>query len=404
MATFGYEAVDRSGKTLKGSIEANTIELARGDLRKQGLTIVKLEEQSMLTKDIEFDFGGMPSTRDLSVLCRQFVSMTRAGVSILEALRMLCEQTENKKLEKALTQVRVDVEKGEALATALGAHPKIFPTIMINMVAAGEASGNLETAFERVSVQLERNNKTQALIKKASIYPIVVCIVAIAVVIVMLVVVIPSYSAMFVDLGTELPAITKAVVAVSDFIQAWWYIIVPVVAGLAFLLKTYSATDSGKHVFGKMALTIPIFKNLTVKSASSMMARTLSTLMGAGVPLIDAIGIVADVMGNIWYKEALYNVKEQVMLGVPLSKPLEDSGLFPPMVYHMVRIGEEAGSTEEMLDRLADYYDEEVEMAVQSLMAAMEPMIIIVLAGVVGIILGAVMAPMLTMYQALDNL
>lgn len=404
MATFGYEAIDRSGKTLKGSMEANTIELARGDLRKRGLTIIKLEEQSMLTKDIEFDFGGMPTTRDLSVLCRQFVSMTRAGVSILEAIKMLCEQTENKKLEKALTQVRVDVEKGEALATAFAAHPKIFPTIMINMVAAGEASGNLETAFERVSTQLERNNKTQAMIKKASIYPIVVCIVAIAVVIVMLVVVIPSYSAMFVDLGTDLPGITKAVVAASEFIQSWWYIIVPVLIGAGFLLKTYSATDSGKHVFGKLALSIPVVKNLTVKSASSMMARTLSTLMGAGVPLIEAIGIVADVMSNIWYKEALYNVKEQVMLGVPLSKPLEDSGLFPPMVYHMISIGEEAGSTEEMLDRLADYYDEEVEMAVQSLMAAMEPMIIIVLAGIVGIILGAVMAPMLTMYQALDNL
>ncbi len=404
MAVFAYEAINPAGKEIKGTIEANTIELARGELRKQGVTIIKLGEQSVLTKDIEFDFGGMPSTRDLSVLCRQFVSMTRAGVSILEAIKMLCEQTENKKLQKALVQVRVDIEKGEALAAAFASHPKIFPSIMINMVAAGEASGNLETAFERVSVQLERNNKTQALVKKAMIYPIVVCIVAIAVVIVMLVVVIPSYSAMFVDLGTELPAITQMVVNVSDFIQTWWYVIVPVVIGIGVALKTYAATDSGKHVFGKMALSIPAIKNLTVKSASSMMARTLSTLMGAGVPLIEAIGIVADVMSNIWYKEALYNVKEQVMLGVPLSKPLEDSGLFPPMVYHMIRIGEEAGSTEEMLDKLADYYDEEVEMAVQSLMAALEPMIIIVLAAIVCVLLGAVLAPMMTMYEALDNL
>jgi len=404
MAIYGYEAIDRSGKEVKGSVEVNSMEAARAELKKQGMIIVKLEEQNMLTKDIEIDFGGKPTTRDLSVLCRQFVSMTKAGVSLLEALRMLCEQTENKKLQKALTQVRAEVEKGETLAGSLAQHPKIFPALMVNMVEAGEASGNLETAFDRVAKQLERSNKTQALVKKAMIYPIVVACVAVAVVVVMLVIVIPSYTEMFADLGTDLPGITKAVVAVSDFIISKWYLLILIIVAAVFLIRTYAKTSAGQHLFGKLALKIPVVNNLVVKSASSMMARTLSTLMGSGVPLVEAVDIVSGVMSNIWFKEALQETKSQITLGSPLSKPLEDCGLFPPMVYHMVRIGEESGNIEEMLDKLADYYDEEVEMAVQSLMAAMEPMIIIVLALIVGILIGSVMAPMLTMYEALDNL
>lgn len=402
MATYGYEAVDRSGKEVKGSLEVNSIEAAKAELNKQGLTIINLQEQSILTKDIDIDIGGKPTTRDLSVFCRQFVSITKAGVSILEALKMLMEQTENKKLQKAIALVKADVEKGETLAGSLSKHPKIFPPLMINMVAAGEASGSLETSFERVATQLERSNKTQALVKKAMIYPIVVACVAVAVVIVMLVVVIPSYTSMFEDLGTDLPGITKAVVAMSDFIIAKWYIIIAVIIAAVLGIKTYAASDSGKHLFGKLALSIPAIKNLVTKSASSMMARTLSTLMGSGVPLIEAVDIVSGVMSNIWFKEALQDAKNEITLGTPLSKPLEDCGLFPPMVYHMVKIGEESGNTEEMLDKLADYYDEEVEMAVQSLMAAMEPMIIIVLAGIVGVLLFSVMAPMVKLYDSLN--
>lgn len=404
MATFGYEAVDRSGKMTKGSVEADNQNLAKAELRKQGLTVVNLTEQNALTKDIEIDIGGKPTSRDLSVFCRQFVSITKAGVSILEALKMLCEQTENKKLKKALVEVRLNVEKGETLAAAMAEHPKIFPTIMINMVAAGEASGSLETAFGRVAVQLERNNKTQALVKKAMIYPVVLLFVSIAVIIVMLVVVIPSYSEIFDDLGTELPALTQGVLNASNFIQKRWYILLAIVVGIVLGIRAYAGTNSGKHFFGKIALSIPAVKNLVVKSSSSLMARTLSTLMGAGVPLVEAVDIVSNVMSNIWYKEALQEVKSQVILGTPLSRPLEDSGLFPPMVYHMVRIGEESGNIEEMLDKLADYYDEEVEMAVQSLMAFLEPIMILVLAAIVSVLIASVLAPMMKMYEALDNL
>jgi type IV pilus assembly protein PilC len=220
----------------------------------------------------------------------------------------------------------------------------------------------------------------------------------------MLVVVIPNYESMFADLGTELPSITKFYVALSDGLINYWFLVFPAIVGIIVGVMAFYKSVPGKYFFGMLALKIPIIKNMTVKSASAQMARTMGTLLGSGVSLVEATNIVAEIMGNVYYKEALKDAADQVSIGMPLSRPLEDCGLFPPMVYHMLRIGEEAGSTEEMLDKLADYYDEEVEMAVQSLMAAMEPMIIMVLAVVVGGLVAACMAPMLTMYTALDTI
>lgn len=404
MATYGYEVLDKEGKIKKGSLDADSMEKVRADLKAQGMTVVSLTEQSMLTKDIEIDIGGKPTNRDLSIFCRQFVSMTKAGVTIVEAMKMLCEQTENKKLRKALEDVRVNMEKGESLANSLSQHPKIFPSIMVNMVAAGEASGSLEQSLDRVTTQLERSSKTQALVKKALIYPIVLLIVALVVVVVMLVFVIPQYSTMFEEMDTELPGITLAVLSASEFIQKWWYILLALLVGIILAFRYFGTTNMGKHVYGKLALMMPGVKELVVKSAASSMARTMSTLMGAGVPMVEAVEIVANTMTNIWFKEAMLEARDQIMLGVPLSRPLESCGLFPPMVYHMVRIGEESGATEDMLDKLADYYEEEVEMAVQSMMAVMEPMIIVVLAAIVGTLIAAVLSPMMKMYEALDSL
>ena len=404
MAAWGYVAIDKGGKEIKGSKDADNKELVLRDLKNQGLIVLEITEQNMLTKDISFDFGSKPTPRDMAVFCRQFASITRAGVTIIETLNMLADSTENKKMQKAIYAVRADVEKGESFADSMAQHPAVFPELLVQMARAGEASGSLDTAMERMAIQFEKSAKTQALVKKAMIYPIVVACVAVAVVIVMLVFVIPRYMDMFEQLDAELPGITLAVIALSNFIKNNWFIIVPVVIAIVFAIKTYAKTNSGKHVFGKLQLKIPAIKNLVVKSACSQMSRTLSTLLTAGVPLIEAVDIVADTMTNIWFKEALKAALEQIMIGVPLSQPLQTCGLFPPMVFHMIRIGEEAGSTEEMLNKLADYYEEEVEMAVQSLMAAMEPMIIIVLPGIVGILITAVMAPMVNMYAALDNL
>ena len=404
MADWGYVAIDKSGKEIKGSKEAENEEQVKRELKAQGLIVLEVTEQNALTNDINFDFGGKPTPRDMAVFCRQFASITRAGVTIIQTMSMLAEQTENKKMQKALFAVKADVEKGETFADSLAKHPKVFPELLVQMARAGEASGSLEISMERMAIQFERTAKTQALVKKALIYPIVVSVVAVAVVIVMLVFVVPRFMDMFKELGSELPKITLAVIALSDFIKNYWFIIVPIIIAIVVAIKAYSKTPSGKHVFGKLALKIPAVANLVTKTASAQMARTLSTLMTAGVPLVEGVDIVADTMTNIWFKEALKEAVQQIIIGVPLSKPIQSSKLFPPMVYHMIGIGEEAGSTEEMLNKLADYYEEEVEMAVQSLMAAMEPLTIILLAGIVGILIAAVLAPMVNMYAALDNL
>ena len=319
MATYGYKAITKAGKEVKGSLEADNKDLAMAELRRQELTVIDLGEQSFLTKDIDIQIGGWPKARDLSVMCRQFVSMTKAGVSILESLKMLCEQTENKRLQDALKEVRISVEKGETLADSMAEHPKVFPAIMVNMVAAGEASGSLEIALERVATQLERSNKTQAMLRKAMIYPLAVCVVAVIVTIVMLVVVIPNYEDMFSQLGADLPWITQFYVNLSHGIINYWYIIVPIVITVVIGIRAFSKTDAGKHFFGKIALKIPMFSKLTIKSSSSMMARTLSTLLGAGVPLMEAVDIVSGVMNNVYFKEALQNAKEEIMIGMPLS-------------------------------------------------------------------------------------
>lgn len=404
MASFGYKAINKAGKQVKGSIDADNAEKARAELKKKEFIVLNISEQSFLTKDMDLQISGKPKPRDLSIMCRQFVSMTKAGVTIVEALQMLHEQTEHKRLKEALKQVRISVEKGETLADSLAEHPKEFPELMVNMARAGEASGSLEIAMERMAKQFERSSKTQALVKKAMIYPIAVLLVAVVVTIIMLVKVIPSYEKMFVEMGTELPFITKLYVGMSNGLIDYWYILLPAAVLLVLIVGRFAASDTGRHLFGKMALRIPVIKNMVVKMSASLMARTLGTLMGAGVSLIEAVGIVSGLMKNVWFKEALADARDEVAIGVPLSKPIEACGLFPPMVHHMMRIGEESGNSEEMLDKLADYYDEEVEVAVQSLLAALEPLIIVVLAVVVGGLLVACMAPMLTMYDAMGNL
>ena len=404
MATFGYTVIDKFGKEVKGTIETDSEEKARHELKKAGNIVISVQEQGVLSKDIKVSIGGKPKPRDMGVYCRQFVSMIRAGVTIIDTLKMLAEQTENKNLRAATNAVRASIEKGETLARSMAQFPQVFPPLMIHMVAAGEASGSLEVAMDRMGTQFEKSAKIKSLIGKAMIYPVAVLVIAFIVVVVLLVAVIPSYADMFEDLGTELPMITKIVQAMSNFIVDYWFILFPALAAIAFAIWYYSKTNSGKHVFGKLAIKLPILSNMSIKSASSMAARTLSTLLAAGVSLNDSVEIAAGTMSNIWFKEALLAAKDDIMIGVPLSRPLETCGLFPPMVFHMVKIGEEAGNVEEMLMKLADYYDEEVEMAVQSLMAVMEPLIIVVLAAVVIPILGACLAPMMTMYETLNNM
>ncbi len=406
MASFSYVAVDSKGKQVKGSIDADNQMKASDQLKRDGFTIIEIKEQGLMDKDI--NLGGLfkkkVGIRDLSLFCRQFVSLHRAGVTIIESMRMLTEQTENPTLREALQEVSANVQKGETLANSMRAREDVFPPLLAHMVAAGEASGSLDIAFERMAVQFEQSAKINAMIKKAMVYPIMVLLVAIVVVIVMLTFVVPTFMEMFADMDIEMPKITLMVVAASEYMQKNWIVIVLIIVAIVVFIGYFKKTPTGRGLIDKALMKMPLFGDLTVKSSSAKFARNLSTMLAAGIAMPEALQIVGDTMNNVYYEECMRNARNDVMQGVPVSTPLEKSGLFPPMVYHMVRIGEETGNTEDMLDTLAGYYEEEVEMATQSLMAALEPMIIIILAAVCGTIIGAVIAPMGAMYEGLDSL
>lgn len=402
MATYEYMAVDKSGKQKKGTMDAQTPERVKEFLKNEGLIPISVKEQSFLNKDISIGTKKVKA-RDMSVFCKQFASIMQAGVTIINALQMLSEQTENKTLREAIKSVQIDVEKGESLASAMRNQGEIFPPILIHMVEAGEASGSLDIAFERLSVQFEKQAKVNGMVKRALAYPIVVILVAIAVVIVMLVVVFPQFEEMFANLDSELPAITKLVQSMSSFVQSFWWLLVMIVAAVVLGIRTYSKTESGQIFFSKIAMNAPMFGNLTVKSASATLARTLSTLLAAGISLVDAVEIVSKVISNAIVRSALENSVEEIQRGVPLSVPLEQSEVFPPMVCHMTKIGEETGNVEEMLSKIADYYEEEVENATAALTSLLEPLIIVLLGGVVMFILLAIYLPILSMYSAIEN-
>lgn len=403
MAEYSYVVVAQNGKERKGTIEANSEEAARSTLKAQGNIVVSLGEASLLNKDIELPFGNGASAKALGVMCRQMESLIHAGVTIIDALRMLSEQTENKNLKKAVRIVQKDVEKGDSLADAMGNQPNIFPEILVNMVRAGEASGNLEIAFNRMSTHFEKNAKIKGLIMQAMIYPIILLIVIIGVVIVMMVKIVPTFTETFAEADMELPGITKAVMAVSDFMGNYWLVIIGVIVAVVFLCKMFQKTEQGALFFGRLTLKMPLFGNLVIKQSSAQFTRTMSTLLAAGISLVDALEILSKIISNQIIKVALKSAREEVERGVPISVPLEESGVFPPMVYQMSKIGEETGNLEGMLDRIADYYEEEVESATKALTAAMEPLIIILMAVIVVPIVLAIMMPMMSMYSAAES-
>ena len=420
MPGFSYVAVDQAGKEIKGSIDAENSERVAETLRRDGLLPLSIKEQGVLNKEIDFAIGKKVKPRDLSVFCRQFVSITEAGVPMKEALQMLAEQTENKWLKRAIAEVLTNVEKGNTLADSMMAFPAIFPGMLVNMVRAGEASGSLELSFSRMATHFEKEAKLRATIMKATIYPIILICAAVGVVAVMLLFVIfttpvfnfsiqahifkPIFVDMFADLDVQMPALTLAVMGTSSWMASHWYVILIIAVIAAAAYRLIYQTDQGRLAIDNVKMKMPLFGKLTVKTACAQFARTMSTLLSAGLSTTSCLDIVAGIMKNVHYANAFLKAKEEVMKGIPLSEPLQTAGIFPPMVYHMTGIGEETGNLEEMLEKLADYYDEEVEMTTQSILAAMEPLIIVFMALIVGTLVIAVILPIGAMYEGLDNL
>lgn len=403
LAAFIYVAVDASGKQKKGTIEAANEAAARNSLKSQGLIPTEVKLPGALDKEISFSFGKKVKSKDLSIFCKQFQSILHAGVTVIQALQMITDQVENKHLKKALDNARILVEKGESLADAMRAQEGIFPDILLNMVEAGEASGSLETSFDRMSTQFEKDTKTQSMIKQAMIYPCVLIVVIIGVVILMLTYVIPQFKETLEGAGTSLPTITVVVMNMSNALLEWWWLVLGILIALIFTFRTWAKTESGAIVIGRTLLKIPLVGDLIIKSASASLARTLSTLMASGIPMVNAIEIVAKIMSNRIVQRVLKDARDEVERGTPLSQPLSDSGVFPPLLYNMAAIGEETGNMEEMLEHAADFYEEEVEAATQAITTVMEPLIIVIMAGIVAPIMMAIMMPMLSIYSAAEN-
>lgn len=400
MAKFKYLVTNKYGKEKRGTMEANNKENAIQKLKSEGNVVLEISEAANIANaSWNITIGNPVKKKDITVFCKQFYSILTAGVTVVDGLRMVQDQTENKYLRAALYNVTVSVEKGDSLADAMQMEKKVFPSLLIHMVAAGEATGNLEVAFDRICTQFDKDMKLASMVKSAMIYPIVVLVVAVGVVIVLLTTVIPNFQQTFEQMDEELPMLTQAVIAASDFIINNLVVVLGSIVFLILFLSFGRKTEPGKQATSRIALKIPMFRNFSVKNAAAKFSMTMSTLIVSGVPLVEALDIVANVIENRVIRRAVKDCREEVMQGIPMSEPLEASKIFPPMVTHMLKIGEETGTTEAMLDKVAEYYESEVEEATKRLTTAMEPMIIVVLAVVVGGVVGAIMMPMLSIYQ-----
>lgn len=403
MPGFNYTAINRNGKRVRSSLDASSIETAKSSLRGAGYTILDIKEQTTLNRDIEIPFLGNPKAKDMAVFCRQFVSILRAGVSVASVLAMLGQQTSNKKLRAAIREMQADVEKGEALATSMRRHPKIFPAILVNMVSAGEASGNLEESFRQMELYFERSKRTKSKVTSAMIYPCVLIVVMIVVLIVMMTKIIPNFLKTFEDMDAELPKITLGVMAVCEWFKSWWWVPLLVLVALIVGGVLFHRTNKGKHFFGWLARKTPVVGNLTVKTACATFCRTMEVLIGSGLTLTDSMDLAASNMGNIYYLEAIRDARALVAEGTPLRESLVRTGIFPPMVSNLVGVGEETGDLQSMMGKVADYYDEEVDEATKKLLNLMEPAIIIFMAVFVVIIVLAIYLPMINMTKAFDK-
>lgn len=403
MPGFNYTAINRNGKRVRSSLDASSIETAKSSLRGAGYTILDIKEQTTLNRDIEIPFLGNPKAKDMAVFCRQFVSILRAGVSVASVLAMLGQQTSNKKLRAAIREMQADVEKGESLATSMRRHPKIFPAILVNMVSAGEASGNLEESFRQMELYFERSKRTKSKVTSAMIYPCVLIVVMIVVLIVMMTKIIPNFLKTFEDMDAELPKLTQGVMAVCEWFESWWWVPLLVLVALIVGGVLFHRTDKGKHFFGWLARKTPVVGNLTVKTACATFCRTMEVLIGSGLTLTDSMDLAASNMGNIYYLEAIRDARALVAEGTPLRESLLRTGIFPPMVSNLVGVGEETGDLQSMMGKVADYYDEEVDEATKKLLNLMEPAIIIFMAVFVVIIVLAIYLPMINMTKAFDK-
>jgi type IV pilus assembly protein PilC len=386
-----------SGKTAKGTIESGEMSAGTKDeviaqLRRKNIVPTVVNEKAK--KVGKFSFGGGVKDKDIVVFTRQFATMIDAGLPLVQALEILSSQVESKTLSKTLQQVKVDVESGATYADALKKHPRVFTELYVNMVAAGEAGGILDTILNRLASYIEKAMKLKKKVKGAMVYPAVVTTIAVSVIAVIMVFVVPTFTQMFASLGGTLPLPTRMVVNLSNFIAGIGGLLTlgAIVAFVIFIIQI-RRTEKGKHAVDKIVLKLPIFGPLINKVSVAKFTRTLGTLVSSGVPILDGLEITAKTSGNKVIEYAIMEVRKGVMGGKTLAEPITKAKVFPPMVTHMIAVGESTGALDSMLSKIADFYDDEVDAAVNNLTAAMEPMLMVFLGGSVGFIVVAMYLP-----------
>jgi type IV pilus assembly protein PilC len=404
LSKFDYQVRDKSGKMVTGQLEADSQAAVASKLKSMGYSPVSIDEvkENGLSMEIKIPgFSDRVGLKDLAIFSRQFATMIGSGLSLIRAMTILQEQTENSKLAEVIDEVRSSVESGESLSSSMAVHDKVFPKLFIAMVRAGEAAGMLDQVLLRVAAMFEADVKLRAKIKSAMTYPVIVFVMAIGLSTVMLVFIVPVFEGMFADLGGELPWLTRILVRASDFVTSIvgiiTYIVVP--TALWFTYKRIRSTEKGRFGLDVLKLRLPVFGPLFHKIALTRMARNLSTLLAAGVPILQALEITGETVNNGPVAMALKDVQESVRQGESIAGPLSSHEVFPPMVVQMIAVGEETGNIDGMLGKVADFYDTEIESTAESLTALMEPLMIGVIGAIVGGMVIALYMPMFAIFD-----
>lgn len=401
MPTFSYEAIARSGKKQKGKIEAVSKAAAVSELKQGGVYVSSIaeEKQSVLQKEISITLFRPVKSQHFVVFLRQLATLIRAGVGIVDSIHILSQQSESKELRRVLSEAAGDIQQGSQLSEACAKHPKIFEPLFLSMLRAGEASGNMEIVLDRMATFYEKSHYTKEKIKSAMMYPIVMLFLTVIVTIFLLTNIVPMFVNMFSSFHAELPAITKFVLAISNSLIHTWYVYLAVVIVSIFLIRMILRTPRGRYLFDYAILKMPVFGGLFQKGSLARVTRTLSTLFTSSVPVLQSLTIVENVADNLVVGRALAASKESLRQGRPLSEPLKKSWVFPPLVTHMIAIGEETGSMDTMLEKIADFYEAEVEAMVDRIKALIEPVMIVALAVIIGAIVLSIMVPMFEIFN-----
>jgi type IV pilus assembly protein PilC len=399
VASYAYTAINSSGLELTGEINAPDLSAAREALRVRGLLALELNERAGASKGMGIAVKKV-KPKSLQIFSRQFATMIEAGLNVVTALVILEEQTEDPKLGSVIAELRSDVEGGLLLSEAMARHPRVFSRLFIAMVEAGEAAGILDVVLDRVAFQIEKETAIKRRVKGAMMYPIVIMTFATLVLIGMLLFLVPVFVDMFAQLHGELPTLTKVVVAASDFLRHRFYIVFPVIGLVIFGFFRAKKTEQGRRVWDRVRIRAPVgIGKVIVKIGMARFSRTLSTLVAAGVDIIRSLEITGSTAGNSIIEDATELVRERVIQGVPIAVPLAEHPIFPPMVAHMVRVGEETGELEKMLSKIADFYEDEVDSAISSLTSIIEPLMMIAVGCIVGVIVISMYLPMFKLLQ-----